>query len=59
MHYNPYVHDYSKDYLTFVARESGTFSFIGTGGTSSQYGDFYITPTDRESISYSLDNSGI
>ena len=25
VHYNPYVHDYSEDYLTFVAKESGTF----------------------------------
>ena len=26
MHYNPYVHDYSQDYLTFVALEDGTFT---------------------------------
>ena len=25
VHYNPYVHDYSQDYLTFVALEDGTF----------------------------------
>ena len=25
VHYEPYVHDYGKDYLTFVAREDGTF----------------------------------
>ena len=32
VHYNPYVeppHDYSQDYLTFVALESGTFNFSG------------------------------
>ena len=27
MHYNPYVHDYSQDYLTFVALEDGTINF--------------------------------
>jgi hypothetical protein len=26
-YYNPIPHDYSKDYLTFVALENGTFSF--------------------------------
>jgi len=26
VHYNPYVHDYSQDYLTFVALEDGTFT---------------------------------
>ena len=25
VHYNPYVHDYSQDYLTFVAKADGTF----------------------------------
>ncbi len=25
VHYNPYVHDYAEDYLTFVALEDGTF----------------------------------
>lgn len=29
MHYSPYVPDYSSKYLTFIARESGTFSFSG------------------------------
>ena len=28
-HYNPYVHDYSQDYLTFTALEDGTFNFSG------------------------------
>ena len=27
IHYNPYVHDYSQDYLTFEALEDGTFQF--------------------------------
>ena len=27
MHYNPTPHNYSKDYLTFVALENGTFTF--------------------------------
>ena len=27
VHYNPYVHDYSQDYLTFEALEDGTFQF--------------------------------
>ena len=25
VHYNPYVHDYAEDYLTFVAKEDGAF----------------------------------
>ena len=29
MHYSPYVPDYSSKYLTFIALESGTFSFSG------------------------------
>ena len=42
VHYNPYVqHDYAEDYLTFVAKESGTFTF---------------TPTSSNVISYSTDN---
>ena len=28
VHYNP-IHDYSQDYLTFVAKEDGTFKFTG------------------------------
>ena len=28
IHYNP-IHDYSQDYLTFVAKEDGTFKFTG------------------------------
>ena len=27
VHYNPYVHDYSKDYFTTIAKESGTITF--------------------------------
>ena len=41
MHYNPFIHDYSKDYLTFVAKESGTFTF---------------TPQSDNVINYSTDN---
>ena len=41
IHYNPYVHDYSQDYLTFVALEDGTFTFM---------------PQNKNVISYSLDN---
>ena len=41
VHYNPYVHDYAEDYLTFVAKESGTFTF---------------TPQNSNIISYSTDN---
>ena len=40
VHYNPYVHDYSQDYLTFVAKEDGTFTF---------------TPNNSNVISYSTD----
>ena len=41
VHYNPLPHDYSKDYLTFLALEDGTFTF---------------TPEDNNAISYSIDN---
>ena len=40
IHYNPYI-DYSSEYLTFVAKESGTFTF---------------TPKNSNVISYSTDN---
>ena len=40
MHYNP-IPDYADDYLTFVAKESGTFTF---------------TPKNSNVISYSTDN---
>ena len=41
VHYNPLPHDYSKDYLTFLALEDGTFTFTPSGGNV---------------ISYSIDN---
>ena len=41
VHYNPYVHDYSQDYLTFVAKKDGKFTF---------------TPKNSNTISYSTDN---
>ena len=41
VHYNPYVHDYSQDYLTMVALENGTITF---------------TPINSNVISYSTDN---
>ena len=41
VHYNPLPHDYSKDYLTFVALEDGTFTF---------------TPANNNAISYSIDD---
>ena len=41
VHYNPIPHDYSKDYLTFVALENTTFTF---------------TPASGNAISYSTDN---
>ena len=41
VHYNPIIHhDYSQDYLTFVAKENGTFTF---------------TPQNSNVISYSTD----
>lgn len=46
MYYNP-IHDYSQDYLTFVALEDGTISF----NIHKLMGIEYIT-----SISYSTDN---
>ena len=47
VHYNPYVHDYSKDYLTTIALEDGTISF----NIWKSMGTDMIT-----SISYSTDN---
>ena len=41
VHYNPLPHDYSKDYLTFLALEDGTFTF---------------TSKINNAISYSIDN---
>ena len=41
VHYSPLPHDYSKDYLTFLALEDGTFTFAPSGGNV---------------ISYSIDN---
>ena len=40
VHYNP-IYDYSQDYLTFIAKESGTFTF---------------TPKNSNVISYSIDD---
>ena len=37
VHYNPLPHDYSKDYLTFVALEDGTFTFTPKGGNVISY----------------------
>ena len=46
IHYNPIPYDYSKDYLTFVALESGTFTLtIGKNVPTSLL----------EDVSYSLD----
>ena len=53
VHYNPIPHDYSKDYLTFVAREDGTFKFtnngmsysLDNGETWSELADNTATPT--------------
>ena len=44
MHYNPYVHNYANDYLTFVAKENGTFRFTP------------ITSRNDNIISYSTDD---
>ena len=41
LHYNEKPHDYSEDYLTFVAKENGTFTF---------------TPQNSNVISYSTNN---
>ena len=41
VHFNP-EHDYTKDYLTFTAKENGTFKFSGS--------------TTANTIQYSLDN---
>ena len=41
VHYNPYVRNYANEYLTFVAKENGTFTF---------------TPQNNNVISYSTDD---
>lgn len=48
VHYNPTPHDYSKDYLTFVALEDGTISFTYTE---------YVNPDaqDANYVEYSID----
>ena len=42
MHYNPYVHDYSQDYLTFEALEDGTFQFTNPINYSTDGGATWI-----------------
>ena len=37
VHYNPYVHNYADDYLTFVAKESGTFTFTAQNNNVISY----------------------
>lgn len=37
LHYNPKPHDYSKDYLTFVALEDGTFVFYSEVSNAVSY----------------------
>ena len=53
VHYNKKTHDYSKDYLTFVALEDGTFTFSGNamqysldnGATWSELASNTASPT--------------
>ena len=40
--YNPYVHDYSKDYLTFEAIESGIFAFTNPINYSIDDGETWV-----------------
>lgn len=54
IHFNPYVHDYAKDYLTFEALEDCVFTIYFQGGDSG--GGTYLTSAERTSYSYSLDN---
>lgn len=42
VHYNPYVHDYSQDYLTFITLTDGTYRFSGS--------------TTANTLSYSIDD---
>ena len=42
VHYNPYVHDYSQDYLTFEALEDGTFQFIKPINYSIDNGNTWV-----------------
>ena len=43
VHYNPYVHDYSQDYLTFVALEDGTFTLTRNVSYSLDNGETWTS----------------
>ena len=43
VHYNPYVHDYSQDYLTFEALEDGTFKFTKAIRYSTNGGTTWVS----------------
>ena len=54
VHYNPIPHDYSQDYLTFVAKEDGTFTFISQNNNVISYStDNGTTWTEGNSIEVS------
>jgi len=42
VHYNPYVHDYSQDYLTFEALEDGIFQFTNAINYSVDNGTTWV-----------------
>jgi len=58
VHYNPFVHDYSQDYFTIVAKESGTITFTYTsGGTTSAFTSMSYKKNDGEWVTTQYDPS--
>ena len=58
VHYNQLLHDYSKDYFTIEALESGTFNLFydGTGNSHSGEGSSYYRTPSLSYVEYSIDN---
>ena len=59
VHYNP-IHDYSKDYFTTIAKESGTITFKYTsGGTTEAFTSMSYKKNDGEWVTTQYDpNNG-
>ena len=58
VHYNPIPHDYSQDYFTTIAKESGTITFTyTTGGTTDVFTSMSYKKNDGEWITTQYDPS--
>lgn len=58
VHYNPFVHDYSQDYFTTIAKESGTITFTYTSGaTTDAFTSMSYKKNDGEWITIQYDPS--